>query len=287
MNGLYLAKTVDDIVPDALQDEVAEAFSHAVDLYQQMPVILSRLITAGIVIVLGVLFIRLCKRLIAKGFAHKAKRKPASQKQTDTVRSLMLSVFSYLSWFFIIATALSIMGVDVTSLLTVAGISGIAIGFGAQTLIKDVISGMFLWSEGHVAVGDVVSVVGQTGTVENISLRTTVLRLTNGALVSVPNGDIRTVVNMTRDFRVAQVDVTVAHGQDYQAAQDAIADECALLKQRLSLTDAPKPLGYIGNDARAATLRVECGCDTRDVWTLEREIRAALFQRLFKENIRP
>ena len=82
------------------------------------------------------------------------------------------------------------------SMIAVAGVGGVAIGFGAQTLVKDVISGIFLWVEGNITVGDIVEVNGLSGEVEAIAIRTTTIRHFSGNLYVIPNGDIRTVTNM-------------------------------------------------------------------------------------------
>ena len=116
----------------------------------------------------------------------------------------------YTSYFIIITVVLSIFGVNVSSILDVAGVGGIAVGFGAQTLVKDVISGFFIWMEGSISVGDIVDINGLTGEVESIAIRTTLVRNFNGNLYAIPNGDIRTVTNMSRGFKRAIVDIRLS-----------------------------------------------------------------------------
>ena len=253
----------------------------AKDLYQQTPVILMRLILAALTILIGIVVLRVLRKLI-----NRKSKKNRAIRQAETVRSLSNSIISYLMYFFVALVVLRIFGIDLTSLLAVAGIGSIAIGFGARTLVKDIISGLFLWMEGNLNVGDVVTVGGYNGRIESLSLRTTTLRGTDGSLYAVPNGDIRTVVSRSQGNQVAQVNVTVAHGQDLLHAQQIIEDECIQLKQRLALKTLPRLYPAIASDARCVTMRVEMPCEADEAWSLEREIRLSMFARLQKEGIK-
>lgn len=271
-----------------LETELTQAAEKLEQFYHQLPVILSRLLFSGIAIILGLLILRLLRHLLSKRLLRRAvDLSPRQLKQRETLRSLIGSVLSYLMYFFIALVVLGIFGIDLTNILAVAGIGSIAIGFGAQTLVKDIISGMFLWMEGNVNVGDIVTISSYTGQVENITLRTTLLRGTDGSLYAVPNGDIRTVVCRSHGTHVAQVNVTVAHGQDIMQAQEALNDECVLLQQELKLEETPTVYCCIANDARCVTLRVEAKCDSDESWDLERTIRTRMFERLRKEGIKP
>ena len=265
-------------------DDVKAATSVFTDLYHQLPTIFMRLLLAGVAIIAGILILKLLRRLITKYLRRKKDTRGESVRQEETVRSLSVSVVNYLMYFLIAMIVLRIFGIDLTSILAVAGIGSIAIGFGAQTLIKDIISGMFLWFEGNLNVGDVVTLAGYTGTVESISLRTTALRGTDGRLYSIPNGDVRTVICRSRGQQVAQVNVTIAHGQDLYRAKEVIEDECRQLAERLSLDSVPVA---IANDARCVTMRVEYPCDVNRDWPLEREIRLSVYDRLRREDIKP
>ena len=268
-------------------DDVKAATSVFTDLYHQLPTIFMRLLLAGVAIIAGILILKLLRRLITKYLRRKKDTRGESVRQEETVRSLSVSVVNYLMYFLIAMIVLRIFGIDLTSILAVAGIGSIAIGFGAQTLIKDIISGMFLWFEGNLNVGDVVTLAGYTGTVESISLRTTALRGTDGRLYSIPNGDVRTVICRSRGQQVAQVNVTIAHGQDLYRAKEVIEDECRQLAERLALDSVPVVYPAIANDARCVTMRVEYPCDVNRDWPLEREIRLSVYDRLRREDIKP
>ena len=257
------------------------------NLTMQLPQLLLRLFFAGLAIIVGLLLLRFVRHVLSKRLSDRDDMSPRMLKQRETMRSLLTSVISYLMYFFIALVVLGIFGIDLTSILAVAGIGSVAIGFGAQTLVKDIISGMFLWIEGNINVGDIVTVANQTGRVETITLRTTQLRGTDGSLYAVPNGDIRTVICRSHGAHVAQVNVTVAHGQDLERARKALEDECALIQKELSLETAPAVFCCIANDARCITMRVEAECDPDLYWELERTIRTRMFERLRKEEIKP
>ena len=253
----------------------------AKDLYQQTPVILIRLILAALTILAGIVILRILRKLI-----NRKSKKNRAMRQAETVRSLTNSIISYLMYFFVALVVLRIFGIDLASLLAVAGIGSIAIGFGAQSLVKDIISGLFLWTEGNLNVGDVVTVGGYNGRIESLSLRTTTLRGTDGSLYAVPNGDIRTVVSRSQGNQVAQVNVTIAHGQDLLRAQRILEDECIQIKQRLALKTIPRLYPAISSDARCVTMRIEMPCEADEAWPLEREIRLSMYARLQKEEIK-
>ena len=254
----------------------------------QWPAYLIRLVYAAVIILVGCLALRFGRHLIRKICARAANgKKQRTAAQTKTIQSLAISIFNYTVYFAIALIALSALGVDVSSLLTIAGVSGVAIGFGSQTLVKDFISGMFLWGEGRINVGDIVTVAGHTGAVEDIALRTTTLRDNEGYLYTIPNGDIRTVINMSRDYRWAQVDLPLSHGQDWAAVIDVLQDEMNAYAAQKQLTDTPKVIGLIASDRFSATIRIQMKCEVRDDWILEREIRQAALTRLEKEGYKP
>jgi small conductance mechanosensitive channel len=121
--------------------------------------------------------------------------------------------------------------VDITPVLTGAGIAGLAIGFGAQTLVRDVISGFFLILEDQIRVGDVAVVNGQGGLVEEVNLRTIVLRDEQGAVHIFPNGEVKTLANMSKDFSYYVLTVGLGPGGDVDRAMDAMRDAAATLME--------------------------------------------------------
>lgn len=121
-----------------------------------------------------------------------------SEKRATTLTSLIGSVIKYVVWFVAIIMIIKELGFDPVPILAGAGVIGLAVGFGAQTLIKDVISGFFILLEDQFAVGDKVMIGNITGTVEEITLRTTKVRNPEGGLSIIPNGSITQVINYSR-----------------------------------------------------------------------------------------
>jgi small conductance mechanosensitive channel len=122
-------------------------------------------------------------------------------------------------------TALSVLGVNTGALLASAGVAGFAVGFGAQTLVKDLLSGLFLLAEGQYTIGDTVVLADVTGVVERVTLRTTTLRADNGDVHIVPSGEIRRVTNRSRGWSRVVVDVAVPGSIPVSRALDVL-EEC-------------------------------------------------------------
>ena len=208
--------------------EVGDFFETAGDkagnVIKSLPVLSTKLAMAALAIFVGVIVIRIGRRMIQSIVKMRGQKAMKTAAQMNTLKSLVTSIFNYIMYFIILTIALSIFGVNVSSILAVAGVGGIAISFGAQTLVKDIISGMFIWMEGSIAVGDIVNINGLAGTVKSIAIRTTVVRDFNGNLYVIPNGDIRTFTNMSRGYKRAIVDVRCPYEVD-QARIVAILNE--------------------------------------------------------------
>ena len=135
-------------------------------------------------------------------------------QRATTLSHILRSVGKVVILFMAGLIILSKLGVNVAPILASAGIVGLAVGFGAQSLVKDVISGFFILAEDQYGVGDVIEVNGQSGTVEKMNLRITQLRALNGQLVTIPNGAIGTVINHSKEWACAVLEVGVAYDTD-------------------------------------------------------------------------
>jgi predicted dipeptidase len=140
------------------------------------------------------------------------------EKRAQTISRILRQASFILVWSVTIMLVLAELGVDLKPILAGAGILGLAIGFGAQTLVKDVITGFFILLENQIRVGDVVTAAGFTGEVEAVNLRTTVLRDVDGKTHIIPNSAITVVTNATRDFSRALLDVGVSYREDTDRA---------------------------------------------------------------------
>jgi moderate conductance mechanosensitive channel len=143
-------------------------------------------------------------------------------KRVRTLMSVLWTIIVGLVWFVAVLTTLGQIGVDVTPVLAGAGIVGLAIGFGAQNLVKDLVSGFFLILENQVRVGDVAIINGTGGLVEAISFRTIVLRDEAAVVHVFPNGSVTTLSNMTKDWSAYVISVNVAFKEDPDRVVDVM-----------------------------------------------------------------
>jgi len=171
--------------------------------------IVARLAIAGLMVALG----RLESHLVRRGQAE-GEVPTESSKRAGTLVKLLRQAVIILVWLITALVVLGQMGVQIGPLIAGAGIAGVAVGFGAQNLVRDVISGFFLILENQVRVGDVAIVNGTGGLVEQVNFRTLVLRDLAGTVHVFPNGTISTLSNMTRDWSGYVLDVGVAYKEN-------------------------------------------------------------------------
>ena len=179
--------------------------------------------------------------------------------------------------------------VDIKPILAGAGILGLAVSFGAQSLVKDVISGFFYLVEGQFAVGDVIEVAGKTGEVERMTLRVVMLRDLHGAVHMIPNGHITTVSNFTRKWSRAVVEVGVGYETDVDRALQVFRDEAVRFSGdevwRSKFDGEPEIAGVIGLDENAVNIRVLFRTQPGQQWSVAREFRRRIKSRLDREKI--
>ncbi|MGH7340821.1 MAG: mechanosensitive ion channel family protein [Candidatus Rokuibacteriota bacterium] len=179
------------------------------------------------------------------------------------------------------------LDIDITPVLTGAGIAGLAIGFGAQTLVRDVISGFFLILEDQVRVGDVAVVNGQGGLIEQVNLRTIVLRDEAGTVHIFPNGEVKTLANMSKDFSYYVLTIGLGYDQDVEGAIEAMrAAGETLLNDPEFRPHILDPLEIFGIDAfEPGQLVVKARIKTVPLrqWVVGRELRKRI-ARVFAER---
>ncbi len=223
-----------------------------------------------------------------------AVRRPAADsaraRRFDTAATLVLSAAKYAVYFLAAAAAVGQLGLtaSMTSLLTAAGIGGVVIGIGAQSLIKDIVSGFFLLFEDQFAVGDVITAGGVTGKVEAIALRTTVIRSYTGEVTVVPNGSITTLTNYSRTNALAVVDMPVSIREDAARALALMLEEAKAYYEELGerAEGEPEAPGAIRAENGALVLRVTMSVKPLEHWSVQRELLARVAARFQKEGVR-
>lgn len=209
--------------------------------------------------------------------------------RAQTIAIVLRSICSGVIGAFALIYVLGALGLDLGPLLAGAGVAGVALGFGAQSLVKDFLSGIFMLIEDQYGVGDVVDVGEASGTVEQVTLRVTRLRDQNGTVWHVPNGQILRVGNKSQQWARAVLDIPVAPNADLERAAAVIAEAAAEVwasdDARPDVLDAPEVLGieYLGPDA--ATLRVQGKTRPGAQWRVNRLLRVRIAEALAAEGI--
>lgn len=210
-------------------------------------------------------------------------------QRANTIGAGLTSLATIVIWIVALVMVLGALGINVGVLLTSAGLIGVALGFGAQNLLRDLIAGTFIIFEDQLGVGDVVDAGEAAGTVEAVSLRTTRLRDVNGVVWYIPNGEIKRVGNMSQEWSRALLDISVAYDTDVQHAEQIIKETADALWQDetygpLILTE-PEVWGVeqVGSDGVVIRLVVQ----TRPLeqWRVARELRARIKTRFDEEGI--
>lgn len=247
-------------------------------------------VAVAVALALAVLAVvgRLRKRWVARAEAGAG---PAGHRaRVRTLADLLGSVARYAVWTVTLVTVLSEVGVEIGPILASAGVAGLAIGFGAQTLVKDVISGFFLLFDETIGSGDLITFNGQTATVESVGLRLIQARKFDGELLMIPAGELRVFGNKSVGFARAVVDVGLSYEQDTGealAALDAVAREWAATDAaRAALLDeAPEVQGLMALGEATVQARVVVRVRSGAQFEAERDLRRRIKDGLAERGI--
>ena len=209
--------------------------------------------------------------------------------RAETIGTVLRSIASIVIYSIAILTALAEVNINLGPLIAGAGIVGVALGFGAQSLVKDFLSGLFMLAEDQYGVGDVIDVGEATGTVEVVNLRTTRLRDVNGTVWHVPNGEIRRVGNMSQQWARALLDVQVAYDTDLDRAQEVVKDVADQLWRedtwKVDVLEEPEVWGVQALQADGITIRLVLKTQPGRQWAVSRELNRRLKARFDEEGI--
>jgi small conductance mechanosensitive channel len=204
----------------------------------------------------------------------------SARKRVATLTSLLRTIALALVWAVAGVVTLAQVGLDITPILAGAGIVGLAVGFGAQNLVRDLISGFFIVLEDQVHVGDVAIINGTGGLVERITFRTIVLRDLAGVVHVFPHGTINTLANMTRQWSAYVIDVGVAYEEDTDRVVEVMREVAAELKQDPAFTQKMiEPIEIFGvDDFKESEVVMKARLKTipMEQWTVGREYRRRL-----------
>jgi small-conductance mechanosensitive channel len=231
-------------------------------------------------------FLRVMTNLTIKQAATQTRSAQVREQQTRTLAGVLYGAGSKIVWVVAVLTALPRVGINPFPALTLAGLASVAIGFGAQNLIRDLITGFYIVLEDQYVVGDTIQVGDTIGRVEHLTLRRTVVRDARGALVTIANGEIRTVGNLSRDWSQAFVDISLAPETPLERTLQAVEAAAAELRGdpawSQALVDGPRILGVQEFDRSASTVRLQVRTAPTRQDEVSRELRRRIqieFQR--------
>ena len=194
--------------------------------------ILEKLITITLIIIIASISVKVCNKLVdyimlTKENANKKFKIKSNEKRSETLHKLIRSAIRYTIYFIAFFQILSTLGINTTSIVASAGIASVAIGFGAQSLVKDIISGFFIILEGQFDVGDEVKLYNQAafiagGSVMSLGLRSTKIRSGNGEIYFIPNGSINQVINYSLTYNLAEVKFSIQIDETIEAIEERI-----------------------------------------------------------------
>lgn len=229
----------------------------------------------------------LSRLAITQAFSHKdVKSGLVNTKRAQTLESLLKNVATYLIFFVALLMVLQTFNVNTSAILASAGILGLAVGFGAQNLVKDIISGFFILFEDQFSVGDYVEAGGAVGVVEEIGLRTCKIRQWTGQLHIIPNGQITKVTNYNRGHMMAVADVGIAYEEDIDRALEVLRRESEAAHREIpGIREVPVVQGVIALGDFSVTVRTVASTIPGAQWTVQRELLRRFKIALERENI--
>lgn len=229
----------------------------------------------------------LAGRLFSEATATSRKR---HQQRTETLGSLLRSIVTFVVGLIAVLTVMALIGIPLGPLLASAGVGGVALGFGAQSLVKDFLSGIFMILEDQYGVGDVIDTGEAVGTVEEVTLRITRLRDANGVTWYIRNGEIIRIGNLSQHRATVVVDLPVAYDEDVATVTDVLGNAATEMAADPAwegrLLDTPTVAGVESITGTTMTMRVLAEASPSDKFAVQRELRQRLKTALDRAGIK-
>lgn len=243
-----------------------------------------------LIIVVAKLVSVLVRRLIIRTLLRRKEKQPESQLaiKSDTIESVAKSVSKVVIYIFAVMSILSVLGLGgtVASLLATAGIGGIAIAFGAQSLVKDLVAGVFMLFEDQFSVGEYIEVGGERGTVEAITIRTTKIRKFTGETAILPNGSFDKVINYSRGNLLAIISMSIAYEADVTKAGEimkVVGDE--YMRTHDNVVEEPQVLGVAEMGESDMVIKMIMRVKPLTHWATERDMMMLIKNEFDKSGI--
>ncbi len=249
------------------------------------------LLSLVLVIVISQIAIKIVEASINKVFRKKGLMfQKTEETRLNTLRTIVTSALRYLILFIAGVMILEQLGLETGSLIAAAGLGGLAIGFGAQNLVRDIVTGFFILLEDHYDIGDFVTVSGISGIVEEMGIRVTRVRDFGGQLHIIPNGQIAQVTNHMGAAMRVMFDVDIAYEVDVDRAIAVLDDLFTKLEElnpemAANIVEGPRVLGVDALASSGVTLKIWARAATMTQWTVTRDLRKLIKQAFDREGI--
>ncbi|MEX2617140.1 MAG: mechanosensitive ion channel domain-containing protein [Alphaproteobacteria bacterium] len=253
--------------------------------------VVGRVVTVALVVLAALAIWEFVSALIERSLTatDSAGNAVARSQRMLTLLPLLRNAFLVVLVVLVTMTVLSELGLNIAPLLAGAGVVGLAIGFGAQTLVKDVITGLFILIEDTISVGDVVEVTGHAGLVEAVTIRTIRLRDLSGTVHVVPFSEVTSIKNLTRDFAFALLDIGIAYREDVDAVIEVIKTLGAEMREDAQFSDKIlddiEILGLDRFDDSAVIVRARIKTRPLQQWTVKRGFNLMMKRRFDEMGI--
>ncbi|WP_173916628.1 mechanosensitive ion channel family protein [Halobacillus sp. Marseille-Q1614] len=252
-------------------------------------VLVEWMITAGLkILVILIAFAiigPLGKKAISAALIRMGKQRKLSEGRTKTLEKLSVNIFAYTLIFVLIIMLLGAVNINIGPLLAGAGIVGLAIGFGAQGLVSDIVTGFFILLERQVEVDDYVTTAGYDGIVEEVGIRTTKIRSFDGTLNFVPNRYIEGVSNHSRGNMQALVDIGIAYDENIDEAMTVLKGVADRFQTDPRFVEGPDVLGVQSLGESEVVIRILGKTKNMEQWGVERDLRKAMKEALEEAGI--
>jgi small-conductance mechanosensitive channel len=249
--------------------------------------LLGKLLTIVLIFVVIRIISAIFNKLIDRTIELKGMSKlQITDSRRDTLTLILKKIVKYILYFIGVVVSLELFDINTTSIIATAGVGGLAIGFGAQSLVKDLITGFFILLEDQYTIGDYVQIGSKDGVVEELGLRVTKVRDFSGELYIIPNSSINIVTNRTRGAMRALVKMSIAYEEDIDKAikvMESVSNEIA--GSNANIIEGPTVLGITEMGASDVVITAVAKTIPMEQWSVERMMRKAYKQAFDKEGI--
>lgn len=252
-----------------------------------------RLVSVALIVLVTFIALRLLRRIVRRVVEEVMETREGSARElrqrAETLASIIESTGKFIILTIAVLTILDNLGLSLAPLLASAGIAGIAIAFGAQSLVADTFNGFFILLEGQYGVGDFVRVGSTSGTVEQLNMRRTVLRSVDGAAVTIPNSEIRVVENLSKGWSRAIVEIAVAPEADIEQVMRILHEELDNVQEDPEfgeqILEQPNILGMTSVEPNRLTFRAFVKTQPLEQWVIGRALVARVRNRMIAEGV--